>query len=217
MRKLHSSLVLLILFDQNFMCYHYSMIEELELIKQKCLKCEKCALSKTRTNVVFSSGIPNHKMVLVGEAPGYWEDQKGEPFVGKAGQLLDKIFECVGLSRKNDVYICNTIKCRPPENRDPLPDEKTACKEYLDAQLEILKPKIILICGRVALNTFLPDKGGITKVRGQWFDGPYGSKMMPIFHPSYLLRNDSREKGSPKWLMWQDIKEIKRVYDTIDI
>ena len=193
------------------------MQEELELIKQKCLKCEKCALSKTRTNVVFSSGIPNHKMVLVGEAPGYWEDQKGEPFVGKAGQLLDKIFECVGLSRKNDVYICNTIKCRPPENRDPLPDEKTACKEYLDAQLEILKPKIILICGRVALNTFLPDKGGITKVRGQWFDGPYGSKMMPIFHPSYLLRNDSREKGSPKWLMWQDIKEIKRVYDTIDI
>ncbi len=192
------------------------MQEELELIKQKCLRCEKCALCKTRTNVVFSSGIPNHKMVLVGEAPGYWEDQKGEPFVGKAGQLLDKIFECVGLSRKKDVYICNTIKCRPPENRDPLPEEKTACKEYLDAQLEILKPKIILICGRVALNTFLPDKGGITKVRGQWFDGPFGSKMMPIFHPSYLLRNDSREKGSPKWLMWQDIKEIKRVYDTLD-
>ncbi len=191
------------------------MIEELEEIRQKCLKCEKCALGKTRTNIVFSGGTPNHKMVLVGEAPGYWEDQKGEPFVGKAGQLLDKIFECVGLSRKKDVYICNTLKCRPPDNRDPLPDEKAACKEYLDAQIEILKPKIILICGRVALNTFLPDKGGITKVRGQWFDGPYGSKMMPIFHPSYLLRNDSREKGSPKWLMWQDIKEIKRVYDEL--
>lgn len=191
------------------------MQEELELIKQKCLLCEKCALSKTRTNVVFSSGIPNHKMVLVGEAPGYWEDQKGEPFVGKAGQLLDKIFECVGLSRKKDVYICNTIKCRPPENRDPLPDEKTACKEYLDAQLDILKPKIILICGRVALNTFLPNEGGITKVRGKWFDGPYGSKMMPIFHPSYLLRNDSRKIGSPKWLMWQDIKEIKKAYDEL--
>lgn len=191
------------------------MIEELEQVRQKCLKCEKCALGKTRTNIVFSGGTPNHKMVLVGEAPGYWEDQKGEPFVGKAGQLLDKIFECVGLSRKKDVYICNTLKCRPPENRDPLPDEKAACREYLDAQIEILKPKIILICGRVALNTFLPDKGGITKVRGQWFDGPYGSKMMPIFHPSYLLRNDSREKGSPKWLMWQDIKEIKRVYDEL--
>ncbi len=191
------------------------MYEELDKIKAKCLKCEKCSLSKTRTNVVFSDGIPNNKLILVGEAPGYWEDQKGRPFVGKAGQLLDKIFECVGLSREKDVYICNTIKCRPPENRNPLPEEKDACKEYLDAQLEILKPKIILICGSVALNSLLPDKGGITKVRGKWFDGPYGSKMMPIFHPSYLLRNDSREKGSPKWLTWQDIKEIRRVYDTI--
>ncbi|MBQ4078242.1 uracil-DNA glycosylase [bacterium] len=191
------------------------MQKQLDLIKKECENCQKCALGATRTKLVFSSGVPNNKLVLVGEAPGYWEDQKGEPFVGKAGQLLDKIFESVGLSRKEHVYICNTIKCRPPENRDPLPEEKAACKEYLDAQLEILKPKIILICGRVALNTFLPDKGGITKVRGQWFDGPNGAKMMPIFHPSYLLRNDSREKGSPKWLMWQDIKEIKRVYDSL--
>ena len=191
------------------------MQKQLDLIKKECENCQKCALGATRTKLVFSSGVPNNKLVLVGEAPGYWEDQKGEPFVGKAGQLLDKIFESVGLSRKEHVYICNTIKCRPPENRDPLPEEKAACKEYLDSQLEILKPKIILICGRVALNTFLPDKGGITKVRGQWFDGPNGAKMMPIFHPSYLLRNDSREKGSPKWLMWQDIKEIKRVYDSL--
>ena len=191
------------------------MYEELETIKKKCLECQKCPLSRTRTNVVFSDGVPNGKLVLVGEAPGYWEDQKGKPFVGKAGQLLDKIFECVGLSRERDVYICNTIKCRPPENRNPLPEEKEACREYLDAQLSILKPKIILICGSVALNSLLPDKGGITKVRGKWFDGPFGSKMMPIFHPSYLLRNDSREKGSPKWLTWQDIKEIKRVYDEI--
>ena len=153
--------------------------------------------------------------MLVGEAPGYWEDQKGEPFVGKAGQLLDKIFDCVGLSRKEHVYICNTIKCRPPENRNPLPEEKEACKEYLEAQIDVLKPKIILICGSVALNSLLPDKGGITKVRGKWFDGPYQAKMMPIFHPSYLLRNDSREKGSPKWLTWQDIKEVKRVYDEL--
>lgn len=191
------------------------MFEELEDIKNKCLNCNKCSLSKTRTNIVFSGGVANTKLMLIGEAPGYWEDQKGEPFVGKAGQLLDKIFDCVGLSRKKDVYICNTIKCRPPENRNPLPEEKDACREYLDAQINILKPKIILICGGVALNSMLPDKGGITKVRGKWFDGPYGSKMMPIFHPSYLLRNDSREKGSPKWLMWQDIKEIKRVYDSI--
>ena len=191
------------------------MFEELNEIKQKCLNCEKCSLSKTRTNVVFSDGIPNSKLVLVGEAPGYWEDQKGLPFVGKAGQLLDKIFECVNLSREQNVYICNTIKCRPPDNRYPLEDEKQACKEYLDKQLEILKPKIILICGSVALQSLLPNIGGITKVRGKWFEGPYGAKMMPIFHPSYLLRNDSREKGSPKWLTWQDIKEVKRVYDTL--
>ena len=192
------------------------MFEELEEVKEECLKCKACPLSETRTNVVFSDGIPNSKLVLVGEAPGYWEDVKGKPFVGKAGQLLDKIFACVGLSREKDVYICNTIKCRPPENRNPLPEEKQACKKYLDKQLEILKPKIILICGSVALNSLLPDKGGITKVRGKWFDGPYGSKMMPIFHPSYLLRNDSREKGSPKWLTWQDIKEVKRVYEGLD-
>lgn len=191
------------------------MSEYLEEIKNKCLHCKKCRLSETRTNVVFSDGIENGKLMLIGEAPGFWEDQKGKPFVGKAGQLLDKIFECVGLSRDKDVYICNTVKCRPPENRNPLPDEKAACKEYLDAQIEALKPRIILLCGKVALDSFLQGQNGITKVRGQWFDGPYGSKMMPIFHPSYLLRNASREKGSPKWLMWQDIKEVKNEYEKI--
>lgn len=191
-------------------------IEQLEKIKEKCLSCQKCPLGKTRTNIVFSGGVPNHKLMLIGEAPGYYEDQKGEPFVGKAGQLLDKIFASVGLSRQNDVYICNTLKCRPPDNRDPLPDEKAACREYLDAQIEILKPRIILLCGRVAVNSLLNTTQGITKLRGKWYEGPYMSKMMPIFHPSYLLRNDSREKGSPKWLMWQDIQEIKRVYSQMD-
>lgn len=185
-------------------------------LKEKCKSCHKCSLGQTRTNIVFSGGLPNNKLMLIGEAPGYWEDQKGEPFVGKAGQLLDKIFECVGFSRENDVYICNTLKCRPPENRNPLPEEKAACREYLDAQLEILKPRIILLCGGVAVNSMLEGVTGITRVRGKWFDGPYGAKMMPIFHPSYLLRNDSREKGSPKWLMWQDIKEVRRVYDSLE-
>lgn len=190
-------------------------MEELEKVKRKCLTCEKCALFKTRTNVVFSDGVPNNKLMLIGEAPGFYEDQKGLPFVGKAGQLLDKIFSSVGLSREKDVYICNTIKCRPPENRDPQMEEKEACREYLDAQIEILKPKIILICGKVALSSMLNTTQGITKMRGKWFDGPNGSKMMPIFHPSYLLRNDSREKGSPKWLMWQDIQEVKKAYDLL--
>lgn len=189
--------------------------EELNKIKDKCMSCQKCPLGKTRTKLVFSAGVLNHNLMLIGEAPGYWEDQKGEPFVGKAGQLLDRIFASVGLSRQKDVYICNTLKCRPPDNRDPLPDEKAACREYLDAQLEILKPKIILLCGRVAVQSLLDTPLGITKIRGKWFDGPNGSRMMPIFHPSYLLRNDSREKGSPKWLMWQDIQEIKREYDKV--
>ncbi len=192
-----------------------SIESDLEEVRQMCEYCDKCALCKTRTNIVFSGGVPNHKMMLIGEAPGYYEDQKGEPFVGKAGQLLDKIFESVGLSRKKDVYICNTLKCRPPDNRDPLPEEKEACRAYLDAQIEILKPRIILLCGKVALSSMLNTSTGITRVRGKWFDGPFDSKMMPIFHPSYLLRNDSHEKGSPKWLMWQDIKEIKKAYDAL--
>lgn len=189
--------------------------DQLVQIKSKCLTCEKCPLGKTKTNTVFSAGVPNSKIMLIGEAPGYYEDQKGEPFVGKAGQLLDRILGCVGFSRDKNIYICNTLKCRPPENRDPLPEEKLACSEYLNAQIEILKPRIILLCGKVAAYSFIDTKLGITKLRGKWFEGPYFSKMMPIFHPSYLLRNDSKEKGSPKWLMWQDIKEVRRVYDQL--
>ena len=189
--------------------------EELLEVKELCEMCYNCSLGDTRTNIVFSGGVPNSKLMLIGEAPGYYEDQQGEPFVGKAGQLLDRIFESVGLSRKRDIYICNTLKCRPPNNRDPLPEEKDACRAFLDAQLEILKPKIILLCGKVALTSMLNINSGISKVRGQWFEGPYGSRMMPIFHPSYLLRNDSHAQGSPKWLMWQDIKEVKRYYDEL--
>ena len=159
--------------------------------------------------------------MLIGEAPGFYEDKEGKPFVGKAGQLLDKIFAAVGLTRKKDVYICNTIKCRPPENRNPLPEEKEACWEYLKSQIEIIKPKIILLCGNIAVQSILGNVGGITKIRGKWFNPEsaivdvFGAKMMPIFHPSYLLRNDARTKGSPKWLMWQDIQEIKREFDKL--
>ena len=190
--------------------------EILEKVKAKCENCRKCSLGSTRTKLVFSGGVPNNKLMLIGEAPGYWEDQKGEPFVGKAGQMLDKICGSWGWSRQKDVYICNTQKGRPPDNRNPLPEEKEACREYLDMQVGTLRPKIILLCCGFAVQSFIEGAKGITRVRGQWFDGPYGSKMMPIFHPSYLLRNDSREKGSPKWLMWQDIQEIKRAYDALE-
>ena len=113
--------------------------DKLELVRQKCLHCNKCSLCQTRTNIVFSGGVPNPKLMLIGEAPGYYEDQKGVPFVGKAGQLLDKILGCVGFYRERDIYICNTLKCRPPENRDPLPEEKAACREYLDALIRYNK------------------------------------------------------------------------------
>ncbi len=192
------------------------MYESLEKLREVCAHCYKCPLGNTRTNSVFSDGIPNSKLMLIGEAPGFNEDMQGKPFVGRAGQLLDKIFASVGLSREKDVYICNTLKCRPPENRDPLPSEKEACRTYLDEQIAILKPRIILLCGKVALTSFLPHVTGISKVRGQWFDGPYGSKMMPIFHPSYLLRNPIARPGSPKALMWEDIQEIKRIYDSLN-
>ena len=197
------------------------MYDELEEIRQKCLNCEKCVLAQTRTNIVFSDGVANPKLMLIGEAPGFYEDKQGKPFVGKAGQLLDKIFASVSLSRQKDVYICNTIKCRPPDNRNPLPDEKSACWEFLEAQIRIIRPRIILLCGNVAVQSILGEVGGITKIRGKWFSPEnaivevYGAKLMPIFHPSYLLRNDSREKGSPKWLMWQDIQEIKKEYLTL--
>ncbi len=201
-----------------FFCYNKPMSEfenKLEEVKKRANACTKCPLHKTRNNVVFSGGVPNDKLMLIGEAPGFNEDMQGSPFVGRAGQLLDKILESVGFSREKNIYICNTIKCRPPENRNPEQAEKDACREFLDAQIEILKPKIILICGAVALHSMLGMQGGITKVRGKWFEGPHGSKMMPIFHPSYLLRNPSHKEGSPKWLMWQDIKEVKKQYDLL--
>ena len=197
------------------------MYEQLTAIKEKCLGCHKCPLGETRTNIVFDDGVPNPKLMLIGEAPGFYEDKEGKPFVGKAGQLLDRIFAAVGLTRKKDVYICNTIKCRPPENRNPLPEEKEACWEYLKSQIEIIKPKIILLCGNIAVQSILGNVGGITKIRGKWFNSEsaivdvFGAKMMPIFHPSYLLRNDARTKGSPKWLMWQDIQELKREFDKL--
>lgn len=192
------------------------MNQRLNQIKEQCAECQKCALGKTRTNSVFSDGVPNHKLMLIGEAPGFNEDQTGLPFVGRAGKLLDQILESVGLSRQKNVYICNTLKCRPPDNRDPFPAEKEACRPYLDAQIETLKPRLIILCGKVALTSFLTDAKSISRIRGQWFDGPFGAKMMPIFHPSYLLRNPSKAVGSPKWLMWQDIQEIKRAYDALE-
>ena len=170
--------------------------------------CQRCDLAATRTNVVVSRGNPSASVLIIGEGPGQQEDEQGLPFVGKSGQLLEKILESVRFDTEKDVYICNIVKCRPPENRVPTATEVAACKGYLLEQIRLVDPKIILLTGATALKSLLGVKQGISKVRGQWMEWE-GRLCMPIFHPAYLLRNQSRDKGSPKWLMWQDIQTVK--------
>lgn len=189
----------------------------LEELAREAAMCTRCVLSRTRTQAVFSDGNPQAPIMLIGEGPGQQEDETGVPFVGRAGQLLTQILSSVGIDRKRDIYICNTVKCRPPQNRKPEPEEMSACFPYLEGQLRWVKPKVILLAGATAVQDILKTKQGITRIRGQWFDTPFGAKAMPIFHPSYLLRNPSKAKGSPKWLMWQDIQEVRRVLDEMGI
>ena len=185
--------------------------DSLDALKEAACNCQKCPLAPTRTNVVVERGDRNAKILIIGEAPGEQEDLSGLPFVGKSGQLLDKILESVGFDTSKDVYICNTVKCRPPNNRVPTEVETTTCKPYLLEQIRLVDPKIILLTGATSLKSILGEKLGITKVRGKWYEWE-GRLVMPIFHPSYLLRNQSREQGSPKWLTWQDVKAIKAKY-----
>ena len=188
----------------------------LEEVKNVCNYCYKCDLSKTRTNVVFGDGVFSSKIMLIGEGPGQNEDETGKPFVGKAGKFLDKILESQNISREKNIYICNIVKCRPPKNRIPTNEEMTACKVYLDAQIQLMRPKIIILCGSTAVKAMLGIKSGITKIRGQWLEGPFGAKMMPLLHPSYLLRNQSKAIDSPQWLTLQDIQEIKKELDSFN-
>jgi len=187
----------------------------LDQVKSTCEKCFDCELGSTRTKSVFSDGSPDALIMLIGEAPGQNEDETGIPFIGRAGKLLDELFKTQGLTREKDIYICNTVKCRPPNNRVPTETEKAQCRKYLDAQIEIIKPKIILLCGATALKSIIGSKLPISKIRGEWIEHPSKAKVMPIFHPSYLLRNPSLKEGSPKWLMTEDIKKIKQYYQTL--
>ena len=166
------------------------------------------ALHALSDNLVFGEGDPDADLVFVGEAPGEEEDLTGRPFVGRAGQLLDKILESVGLSREA-VYITNIVKFRPPGNRNPTPDEVAASEAILLAQLRLIKPQIIATLGNVPTQHFLSTTLGITRTHGTWHDW-HGIRVMPLYHPAYLLRNASREQGAPKWQMWQDMKELKR-------
>ena len=184
-------------------------------LKERVKNCQKCGLCETRHNTVFGEGPEiNCKVMIIGEAPGEDEDISGRPFVGKAGQLLTGILENGGGIKRNSVYIANVIKCRPPENRNPNVNEMTLCNEYLEAQLLLLRPQIIVTMGNVPTQWLLKSKHGITKLRGQWFDWR-GIKLLPMFHPSFLLRNDSRVPGSPKDLTWKDIRALKAKIDEI--
>jgi DNA polymerase len=187
----------------------------LEDAAQAAACCTQCQLCQTRTNVVFADGNPKARLMIIGEGPGEREDETGLPFVGRAGQLLDKILSSVNIDRKRDTYICNVVKCRPPQNRVPASDEAAACRRFLDAQIAFVKPKLILLAGSTAVQYVLQVKEPISKIRGKWFEYR-GAKVMPIFHPSYLLRNESKEVGSPKWLMWQDIKLVRTTLDTFN-
>jgi DNA polymerase len=174
----------------------------LQAIRDEIGDCRRCKLCERRTQVVFGVGNPNAALMFVGEGPGEDEDRKGEPFVGRAGQLLtDIITRGMGLERK-DVYIANVVKCRPPGNRNPEPDEIAACQPFLFRQIESVSPKVVVALGKFAAQTLLETATPISKLRGRWF--PFrGRKLMPTFHPSYLLRNPADKK-----LVWEDVKLV---------
>ena len=164
-----------------------------------CMKCRE--LGRTRTNVVFGVGDPHAELMFIGEAPGRDEDLEGEPFVGRAGELLTKIIQAMGFKR-HEVYIANVLKCRPPENRTPLPDEVVNCLPYLLAQVEAIKPKVIVALGATAMKALLDVQLGITKMRGNWYNF-HGIPIMPTFHPAYLLRNPPAKRE-----VWQDMQAV---------
>lgn len=178
-------------------------------VKNVCLQCVSCDLSKTRNHVVFSDGKSYAPIMLIGEAPGADEDASGIPFVGRAGRLLNDLLKETGINRENDLYICNTVKCRPPENRVPTDEEKQICSHYLMAQINIVRPKIIVLCGATAAKSFLGKDLKISEIRGQWFKVLNEIPATVIFHPSYLLRNHSLDEGSPRCVTKQDLVKIK--------
>lgn len=184
----------------------WEFAESLDELNEMISGCKKCELWKTRTNFVFGVGNPKAEIVVIGEAPGADEDAQGEPFVGRAGKLLNKILEATGFKRE-DVFICNIIKSRPPGNRNPLPNEVEACKPYLDKQLKLINPKLILLLGRVAAESLLKTREPLNKLRGKIHDYK-GWKVMITFHPAALLRN-------PHWKRptWEDMLQLKAMYN----
>jgi uracil-DNA glycosylase family 4 len=179
-------------------------VDSLEVVRGEVAGCTRCAeLAAARTQTVFGVGNPHARLCFMGEAPGADEDRQGEPFVGRAGQLLTKIIEACKLSR-SDVYILNVLKCRPPGNRTPLPDEVANCRGYLDRQLALIKPEFICCLGAVAAQSLLETTVPISRLRGQWFDYE-GIAVLCTYHPAYLLRNPAAKKE-----VWEDMKRLMR-------
>ena len=182
------------------------MYDNWEDLQQSIKDCKKCKLCTNRTNIVFGVGNKNADVMFIGEGPGADEDRLGEPFVGKAGKLMDKAFQALEIHR-NKVYIANIVKCRPPQNRTPEADEAQACLNYLRNQVILIKPKIIVLLGSTALKNILGKEYGITAVRGNWME-KNGIKYMPTWHPAALLRDENK-----KIEFWQDLKEVKKYID----
>jgi DNA polymerase len=185
------------LFDEQDLTY-----EDLEKVRADLGDCQRCKLAPTRTNIVFGVGNPHAELMFVGEAPGADEDAQGIPFVGRAGQLLTKIIQAIDMKRE-DVYICNILKCRPPQNRNPEPDEIATCQPFLLRQIASVQPRIICALGAIGAQTLLRTKEPITKLRGRFIDF-YGTKFMATFHPAYLLRNPSEKRR-----VWEDVQKIR--------
>jgi len=174
----------------------------LEQVRGELGDCTRCKLHQGRTTLVFGVGRPDAELMFVGEAPGRDEDQQGEPFVGPAGQLLTKIIEAIGLTR-DQVYIANVIKCRPPQNRNPELDEVQTCAPFLFQQLDVIRPRVVVALGAFAVRTLLRSEQSISRLRGQVFDYR-GAKLVPTFHPAFLLRSPDRKRD-----VWQDMKKVR--------
>lgn len=188
---------------------HQSSSETLETIRTDLGDCRRCKLCSGRTNIVFGSGTPETRLVFVGEGPGADEDEQGLPFVGAAGQLLTKIIEAIQLKREQ-VYICNVVKCRPPGNRTPEEDEITACSPFLFRQIESIRPRVICCLGAVATQTILGTKAAVGKLRGRFHDFR-GISVMPTWHPAYLLRNPAAKRD-----VWSDVRMIRTLLDELN-
>lgn len=183
--------------------------EKLAKLRQEIAVCERCSLSKTRTNTVPGGGNPDADIVFIGEAPGANEDLKGIPFCGAAGKFLDEMLASIGMKRE-DVFIANTLKCRPPDNRDPEDSERSACRPYLEAQLEIIEPKLIVLMGRHAVANFLPGAGSITTLHGRALKRPSGKVYLPLYHPAAALHN-----GGLRSTLVEDFARIPAVLEKI--